>query len=307
MLLGTSHLSDELQQECQNSIESYFDLHALALECQEDEFLYGRAGYLFGALALQHIHSLTKYKPIISALVTKIIAVGRQQRVKNGAQCPLVYLWPPGKGGDPYLGAAHGLMGIVYVLLHLPEVIEQIDPGAWYDVQASLSYILQLECDSDGERRPAGYYPTRMLADSPKQPLVHWCHGSTGAVFLFAKAAEVFPRGRDVFLSAVERAGEVIWERGLLKKGPGLCHGVSGSAYALLCVYQATGDEKWIHRATEFGKYMIFSDDFRRDAGTPDHPKSLFEGWGGAACLFSDLMEPQKAEGFPLFQMLRRL
>jgi hypothetical protein len=42
------------------------------------------------------------------------------------------------------------------------------------------------------------------------------------------------------FLAAARRAGEVVWERGLLKKGPGLCHGVAGNGYALLALYKAT-------------------------------------------------------------------
>jgi hypothetical protein len=48
------------------------------------------------------------------------------------------------------------------------------------------------------------------------------------------------------FLAAARRAGEVVWARGLLKKGPGLCHGVAGNGYALLALYKATqvGDNK---------------------------------------------------------------
>jgi hypothetical protein len=36
------------------------------------------------------------------------------------------------------------------------------------------------------------------------------------------------------------RAAEVTWRRGLLAKGPGLCHGVAGNGYALLSVYRCT-------------------------------------------------------------------
>jgi hypothetical protein len=32
----------------------------------------------------------------------------------------------------------------------------------------------------------------------------------------------------------------VVWQQGLLKKGPGLCHGVAGNAYALLRLWKAT-------------------------------------------------------------------
>jgi hypothetical protein len=42
------------------------------------------------------------------------------------------------------------------------------------------------------------------------------------------------------YLAAALRAGELVWTHGLLKKGPGLCHGVSGNAYALLRLYKTT-------------------------------------------------------------------
>lgn len=46
--------------------------------------------------------------------------------------------------------------------------------------------------------------------------------------------------GDGSYLPAALRAGELVWARGLLKKGPGLCHGVSGNAYALMRLYKAT-------------------------------------------------------------------
>ena len=47
--------------------------------------------------------------------------------------------------------------------------------------------------------------------------------------------------GDEAYLPAALRAGELVWQRGLLKKGPGLCHGVSGNAYALARLYMTTG------------------------------------------------------------------
>ena len=52
-------------------------------------------------------------------------------------------------------------------------------------------------------------------------------------------------------LQAAERAGDVVWSSGLLKKGPGLCHGVSGNGYALLALYRCTGDEVHLQRAQQ--------------------------------------------------------
>jgi hypothetical protein len=35
-------------------------------------------------------------------------------------------------------------------------------------------------------------------------------------------------------------ASDVVWERGLLKKGVGLCHGISGNAYLFLYLFRVT-------------------------------------------------------------------
>lgn len=43
--------------------------------------------------------------------------------------------------------------------------------------------------------------------------------------------------------------GEDVWNRGLLRKGCGLCHGTAGSGYCLLEIYQATKDPKYLYRA----------------------------------------------------------
>jgi hypothetical protein len=58
-------------------------------------------------------------------------------------------------------------------------------------------------------------------------------------------SAHVYPcvlkvLGEESYLPAALRAGELVWQRGLLKKGPSLCHGVSGNAYALARLYKTT-------------------------------------------------------------------
>ena len=125
------------------------------------------------------------------------------------------------------------------------------------------------------------------------------CHGAPGAVFLFSQAYAVLGERR--FLEAAMRAGEVVWTRGLLRKGPGACHGISGNAYALLRLYKTTQDDKWLHRALQFAEFMQ-SEEFKRGARTPDHPRSLFEGQAAAACLYADLLRPSGA-AFPLFEL----
>ena len=42
------------------------------------------------------------------------------------------------------------------------------------------------------------------------------------------------------YLKIALQCGEVIWSRGLLKKGYGICHGVAGNEYTFLTLFQQT-------------------------------------------------------------------
>lgn len=65
--------------------------------------------------------------------------------------------------------------------------------------------------------------------------------------YLFAKAYLINKKPQ--YLDTCIRSGELVWQKGLLKKGPGICHGVAGSAYVFLLLYRLTGNSKYIYRA----------------------------------------------------------
>lgn len=69
----------------------------------------------------------------------------------------------------------------------------------------------------------------------------------TGVAYLFAKAYLINKKPQ--YLDTCIRSGELVWQKGLLKKGPGICHGVAGSAYVFLLLYRLTGNSKYIYRA----------------------------------------------------------
>lgn len=69
----------------------------------------------------------------------------------------------------------------------------------------------------------------------------------TGVAYLFAKAYLINKKPQ--YLDKCIRSGELVWQKGLLKKGPGICHGVAGSAYVFLLLYRLTGNSKYIYRA----------------------------------------------------------
>ena len=59
--------------------------------------------------------------------------------------------------------------------------------------------------------------------------------------------------GKEKYLDAALKCGEVVWRHGLLKKGYGICHGVAGNAYTFLSLFKQTGDQKYLHRAIKVG------------------------------------------------------
>jgi len=51
----------------------------------------------------------------------------------------------------------------------------------------------------------------------------------------------------------MKECAKVLWNRGLLRKGYGICHGVAGNAYGFLTAYQVTGDQKYVYQAIKVG------------------------------------------------------
>ncbi|GLI59412.1 hypothetical protein VaNZ11_001295 [Volvox africanus] len=304
-----------LLRERDDHVRGFLDAYPLAMDSENDEYLYGRAGYLQGAQLLNcHLGAGTVPVELVEGVATEILESGRELAARlrwqrtDSPPPPLFYMWPHGEQGEPYLGAAHGLIGILFSLLHC-------DLGALQhaeDLRASLAFVASHEMDCPGCSTSGGHYPTRMavspqdLAESKRssKALVHWCHGAPGAVFMWCKAHQVF--GDPAYLSAARRAGEVVWQLGLLKKGHGLCHGTSGNAYALLTLHRATGGEAiWLHRARMFAAHMGSSEG-RSVLDTPDRPLSLYEGRAGALCLLADLLADDGGSAgsrFPAFEL----
>eukprot|EP01024_Parvocaulis_polyphysoides_P071332 TRINITY_DN8878_c0_g1_i1.p1 TRINITY_DN8878_c0_g1~~TRINITY_DN8878_c0_g1_i1.p1 ORF type:complete len:323 (-),score=29.96 TRINITY_DN8878_c0_g1_i1:204-1064(-) len=271
----------------------FLQLSKEACICECDEVLYGKAGYIIGGLMLGK-------QTEIMAVIESMVQSGRQlsEHVKSQGYRdvpPLFYVWPPGSRASPYFGGAHGLLGIVYSILQHQQACQTYNE----QLQGCLRYILSQECDEQGNFGKGGHFPTKMI-ESRKSPLVHWCHGSPGAVFVLTKAFQIY--GDTEFLEAACRAGEVVWKKGLLKKGPGLCHGVSGNGLVLLHLYKVTGNNKWLFRALQFAQFAT-SEEFLRGSNTPDRPHSLFEGWAGMCCFLAALSNPTLL-GFPFYEVI---
>lgn len=79
-----------------------------------------------------------------------------------------------------YLGAAHGLAGILYLLLLLKQHLTEQELKTL--VKPTVDYLATL-------RFPSGNYPSSLGSDSDGK--VQWCHGAPGFVFLFSEAYKV--------------------------------------------------------------------------------------------------------------------
>ncbi|KAL1821673.1 hypothetical protein ACET3Z_016542 [Daucus carota] len=248
-----------------------------------DELLFGRAGFLWACLFLnKHIGEGTIPSMHMRVVAEELIAKGRKMGSKDS--CPLMYEFK----GQKYWGTAHGLAGIMHVLMDL-----ELKPDEREDVKATLKYMVN-------NRLPSGNYPAVDKDDN--DVLVHWCHGAPGIALTLVKAAQVF--GDKEFLEAAIDAAEVVWNRGLLKK-VGICHGISGNTYVFLSLYQLTMKMEFLYRAKAFAAFLLDRAHKLISAGEMhggDTPYSLYEGLGGMAYLFLDMVQPTEAK-FPGYEL----
>ncbi|XP_065342198.1 lanC-like protein 2 [Cloeon dipterum] len=252
-----------------------------------DEVLYGRAGYLLALLFVKiHTSEGAVDNRCVQKVVTAIVTSGKTMAAADSHGPPLMYEWH----GKKYLGAAHGIAGILYVLLQSMDYLseekqKEIEPL----ICRTLDHILGL-CF------PSGNFPSSIGNNSDR--LVHWCHGSPAFIPVLCAAYKKFNHVK--YLHAAKTCGEVIWKRGLLKKGYGLCHGVAGNGYALLQLYQTTQDIKYLYQGLQFAHWCTTYNKYQ--SRTPDRPYSLFEGIAGTIHFLIDARCPDQAK-FPAFTL----
>uniref|UniRef100_A0A6B2L6W4 Uncharacterized protein n=1 Tax=Arcella intermedia TaxID=1963864 RepID=A0A6B2L6W4_9EUKA len=252
---------------------------------ESNEVLYGRTGYLCALLPLYMKEGSLVDDHIVSPLVTRIMEEGYKLGTK---ECPLNYAWH----GKEYWGAAHGLVGIFYTLLH-QKIFQNfiLKNEKWRkDLIQSMDYLCGM-LGSDGS------FPSRLKGSN----LTQWCHGPTGMVFLMCRAYQTL--NDEKYRKAAILSAQAIWAKGFLTKGGGLCHGISGNAYALLAVYKVTEDVDYLHQALQFAVAYAQSD-ISRYFAVPDRPYSLYEGKSGMVSLYVDLLVDPKNATMPGYQDL---
>lgn len=256
-----------------------------------NELLYGRVGFLFSLLfMIKNRLPMDISDSDIREVIMIIMDHGRSLAAKDKCKAPLKFEWHD----KNYFGAAHGTAGILYILLQAKEYLNADDLKNY--VRPSIDNLIEC-CFKSGNLMSS--------EGSATDRLVQWCHGASGAVQLFCLAYEVFDDKR--YLAAAIQCGEVVWRRGLLRKGCGLCHGTSGNAYTFISLYQLLKKQKefteveaakYLYRCCAFAEWCFDFNEHRERC--PDRYFSLFEGVAGTAYFLTDLLEPMEA-AFPCY------
>lgn len=319
------HQSQHAMILAQELIQFLHDMTRLLPE-DDCDVLYGRSGALQTILFLRHYLSEPSLgSETVSHLVRAVLKQGRQLAT-NYPTCHLDLLW---QWHDSwYLGAAHGVVGILHMLLQL-ESIERETLLPLDMIWNTMDQLAQYYCFPTSGNLDSSIQSGKPLSQRHDR-LVHWCHGAPGYVLLLVTEAVRLlettmnsdddnddsrqKRGMRYLVRAQQITNQVIWPRGLLKKGVGLCHGISGNAFVLAAVdnaiksYQDVNKEQYereqqyyyYQRAQYFAKFAL--DHLKELEGIPDRPYSLYEGLGGLCALTMALSElPEKEIKFPLY------
>ena len=174
-------------------------------------------------------------------------------------------LWTQHFSGPPSrnLGPAHGYAGNMGPLANRPEAPALADLSPYVLREDGLANWLPRE----GAR--------------PDEIRVQWCHGAPGMVATLGDLLD---------LELAVAGGQLTWRAGPLAKGPSLCHGTAGNAYAFLVLHRRTGDELWLERARAFGLHAI--DQVERERARVGRGRySLFTGDIGVALFLRHLLD----------------
>lgn len=161
---------------------------------------------------------------------------------------------------------------------------------------------------------------------------LRWCHGAPGILILFSTLLRRFHQPPlpstssqseptstltipPPLISALKKSllqgADLVYTHGLLRKGVGLCHGISGSIYALLSVSDTLADHNTKGKANPEGSRALTIDNrllqaihlaqmatsyesLTYDKGemyVPDRPYSLYEGVAGMCCAWVEIVK----------------
>ncbi|KAG9017683.1 hypothetical protein FRB90_000273 [Tulasnella sp. 427] len=276
-----------------------------------DEVLYGKAGLLWGMLnvraalaeglgqernreELEEFINDDSIRDLVENIVEDGKAGAEDYKAEYGREGPeLAWPWH----GKYYLGASLG--GILTILLQCPRAM--IKPH-YEAIVSTITALLQIASYS-------GHLPASLPARRRSDPHVQICHGSPGLLLLLDTFRGKFPsKYLSEWRNTEAKVSYAVWEEGLVTKGLGLCHGVSGNAWPwLLTAHMEALTEESERSGSALGipedpdrlskalTFLIHSTELPPIVQepllpyrTPDNPYSLFEGLAGAICAWAD-------------------
>ena len=176
------------------------------------------------------------------------------------------------------VGAGHGFAGNAFALLSGAGMLGAEAAPVSDRIRRVLIDLAQI----DGE---VAQWPALVGKEIQRRP-VQWCHGAPGMVISLAGLP------RDEETDRLLRAGaELTWQAGPMCKGPSLCHGTAGNAYAFLTLFARFGEELWLERARAFA--MDAAATVEQNRATRGHGRhSLYTGDPGVAMLLRACLRP---------------
>lgn len=181
------------------------------------------------------------------------------------------------------LGIAHGRAGVMHAILAFSSATNSEAPS---DLKQGLDALFTLAM-------PVGRglcLPQSRAGHG--EPMPGWCGGSAGYVHLALASSDVLGETRSFELA--ERFGYHATEH---PDGRGdLCCGLGGRAYALLRLYRATGDKRWLRRAEDLSRRAQAS--IERSSLREE---SLYRGKIGVELLAAEIRDPLRAR-MPFFE-----
>lgn len=190
-----------------DTVKELCDFAAVTIEPDaSNEWLYGRAGYLYLLRLVRG--AFTDNKEIV-----ELIEDTTDEVIDNIMASSRPWKWH----GKAYVGAAHGAIGIITQIV--------LTDATWAPkLEAELGALLSYQYES-------GNFPSSLPPGRDR--LVQFCHGAPGVIASLVSIKRYFPKLEERIERVIAKGRECIWERGLLTKEPCLCHGISGNALAL--------------------------------------------------------------------------
>jgi hypothetical protein len=184
---------------------------------------------------------------------------------------------------ETYLGMAHGWSGYLYATLRWCR-------AAGSELPANCERRLH-ELAAQRVPRGRGAYWPRTMAGGIQDMMPGWCNGAAGHVFTWTAAFDALRDPR--WLALARDAAWNAWEEPLHHAD--LCCGSAGRAYALLDLYQHTGEREWLVRARQLANHAAGT-----AHATAQRAHALWKGELGIAVLLADLEDPAEAR-MPFF------